>query len=49
MYFNKLVEDLKTEGVTLIKIETTYEMKNKGMFRKKVYKEFKCDYYKLSW
>lgn len=48
MYFNKLVEDLKTEGVTLIKIET-YEMKNKGIFRKKVYKEFKCDYYKLSW
>lgn len=48
IWFDRLVEDLKTKGVTLKKIEV-YENKSKGIFKRKEYKEFQYDYYNLSW
>ncbi len=48
MWFERLFEDLKAEGITLRKIEV-YKNKSKGIFKRKESKEFQYDYYNLSW
>lgn len=48
IWFDRLLEDLKTEGINLRKVEV-YENKRKGLFNRKTTKEFVYDYYNLSW
>lgn len=47
-YYDKLEKDLKIEGITLYKVKN-YEVKTKGFFRKKEYKEFQYEQFILTW
>lgn len=47
-WFDDLSKDLKEEGITLKKIEV-HTMRETGIFKKKIIKEFNYDYYNLSW
>lgn len=47
-YFDRLVDDLRCEGIEICKVKN-YEIKTKGFFKKKEYKEFKNECFKLSW